>query len=226
MRIDLHVHSIYSRHWFFGYDSLNTPKEMIKAAIKRSLNGLAITDHNTVKGSLVAKRIAKKYKDFIIITGSEIKTKDGEVTALGIKENVPLGLSLEETIEKIHDLGGIAIAPHPFGKYFFRKCVGEKAVNADAIEVFNSTLTNNANKRALILAQKFKKPKTAGSDAHSIREVGNAGIICNSNPIEDILKGKVKIFGKYTSLIDIAYLTARKFIRSAEWRISRSRGYF
>jgi len=226
MRIDCHAHTIYSKHWFWGFDSLNTPEEMIKAAIKKGLDGLAITDHNTVKGSLIAKKIAKKYKDFVIITGSEIKTIDGEVTALGIKEDVPLGLSIEQTIEKIHDLGGIATVPHPFGKYFFRKCAGEKAVKADAIEVFNSTLTDVANKKALILAEKFKKSKTAGSDAHSIREVGNGGIICDSDPIEAILKGKVKIFGRYTPLINIAYLTARKFIRSAEWRILRTKSKY
>jgi predicted metal-dependent phosphoesterase TrpH len=220
MLIDCHCHTIYSKHFFWGFDALNTPEEMIKAAIKKGLNGLAITDHNNVKGSLIAKKIAKKYKNFIIITGSEIKTKSGEIIGLGIKENVPMSLSLDETIEKIHDLGGIVIAPHPFGKYLFRKCVGYKAVKADAVEVFNSTLTNFANKKALILSEKFKLGKTAGSDAHSTREVGNAGIIVDSNPLECILKNKMKIFGKQTSLIEIAYRTSKKFIRSAEWRIS------
>jgi predicted metal-dependent phosphoesterase TrpH len=196
---------------------------MIKAAIKKGLNGLAVTDHNDVKGSLVAKKISKKYKDFKIITGAEIKTMSGEITGLGIKENIPMFLSLDEAIEKIHDLGGIAIAPHPFGKYFFRKCVGENAVKADAIEVFNSTLTSMANNKALILARKIKKHKTAGSDAHSVNEVGNAGIICNNDPLEDIIKNRVKIFGKKTPIIDIAYLISRKFTRSLEWRVLRTR---
>ena len=226
MLIDCHCHTIYSKHWFWGFDALNTPEEMIKAAIKNGLNGLAITDHNDVKGSLIAKKIAKKYKGFTIITGSEIKTKAGEITGLGIKENVPMFLSLEETIEKIHDLGGIATAPHPFGKYFFRKCVGNDAAKADAIEVFNSTLTKFANKKALILSEKFKTGKTAGSDTHSIKEVGNAGIDCNGDPIEDIIKDRVKIFGIKTPLINTAYLISRKFIRSAEWRLSKTRSKY
>ena len=221
--IDCHCHTIYSKHWLWGFDSLNTPEEMIKAAIKKDLNGLAITDHNNVKGSLVAKKIAKRYKDFELITGAEIKTLSGEIIGLGIKENVPMLLSIDETIEKIHDLGGIAIAPHPFGKFFFRKCVENNAVKADAIEVYNSTLTKLANTRALILSKKFKKSITAGSDAHSIKEVGNAGIIFNNNPLEDIIKNKVKIFGRKTSLIDTAYLISRKFIRSAEWRLTSKR---
>ena len=224
MRIDTHVHTIYSKHWFWGYDSINTPEEMIKAAIKKGLDGLAITDHNTVKGSLVGKKIAKKYKNFIIITGSEIRTISGEVLGLKIKEDVPMNLSLEETIEKIHDLGGIASIPHPFGKYFFKKPGIKNPLNADAIEVYNSKLRNSSNKKALELAKKFKRAITAGSDAHSVKTVGNAGIICNDDPIEDILKKRVKIFGKRTSLIDMTNLIAKKFLRSIEWRISRKRG--
>jgi predicted metal-dependent phosphoesterase TrpH len=199
---------------------------MIKVAIKRGLSGVAITDHDAVKGSLIVKKIAKSYKNFIVITGSEIKTKLGDFIALGIKEDVPRNLNLEETIEKIHDLGGIGIAPHPFGRYIFRKCVKNNAVKADAIEVFNSSLTNIQNKRALQLARNFRKPMTAGSDAHCTKEVGNAGIICNGNPIEDILKGKTEIFGKRTSLTDSAYLISRKFIRSIEWRISKTRSKY
>ena len=196
---------------------------MIKVAIKRGLDGLAIVDHNNVKGSLAAKKIAKGYK-FTIINGSEITTKSGDLIALGIKENVPIFLTLEEAIEKIHDLGGIAIAPHPFGRYLLRKCIGNEAIKTDAIEVFNSTLTKPANNKALVLSERFKTGKSAGSDAHSTREVGNAGIVCNSDPLEAIVKNKVKIFGRKTSLVDSAYLISRKFIRSVEWRLKRNRG--
>jgi len=222
MKIDCHCHTIYSKHPFWGYDALNTPLEMIKAAMKKDIDGLAITDHNTVKGSLIAKKIAKRF-DFFIITGCEIRTKEGEIIALDIKENVPINLSVEETVEKIHDLGGIATAPHPFGNYIFRKCAGRNGLRADALEVYNSTLTKRQNNKALDLAKLFKKSMTAGSDAHSARVVGDAGIIVNGNPIEDILKNRVKIFGKQTPILEIANTTIRKFIRSAEWRIMRNK---
>ena len=223
MKIDCHCHTVYSKHWFWGFDALNTPLEMIKAAIKKGLNGLAITDHNTVRGGLVAKKIAKRFKSFTIIIGSEIRTREGEIIGLDIKEDIPINLSIEETIEKIHDLGGIAIAPHPFGSYIFRKCAGKNAVKADAIEVYNSTLTKKQNNKAFDLSKKFKKSMTAGSDAHSAREVGNAGIIVNENPIDEILKNKVKIFGKHTSVLEIARRTSKKFIRSIDWRMSGKR---
>ena len=162
---------------------------------------MAITDHNNVKGSLAAKKIARSFKGFKIITGSEIKTVEGEVIGLGIKKDVPQGLSIDETVEKIHDLGGIAVAPHPFGSYIFRQCIREKAVKADAIEVYNASLLRSANRNALKLAKKFKKPQTAGSDAHGLREVGNGAIEFSGDPLEAIMKKRVKIITKKTTII-------------------------
>lgn len=188
MKIDCHCHTIYSKHFFWGFDALNTPLEMIKAAIKKGIDGLAVTDHNTVKGSLIAKKVAKRFKNFVIITGCEIRTKEGEIIGLDIKENIPMNLNIEETVEKIHDLGGIATAPHPFGNYIFRRCAGRNGLKADALEVYNSTLTKKQNNKALDMAKLFKKSMTAGSDAHSSREVGNAGIMTYGNLIDDILK--------------------------------------
>lgn len=222
MRWDLHCHTIYSKHLFWGFDALNKPREMVKAAIKKGLDGLAITDHNTIKGSLIAKNIAKRYKNFSVITGSEIKTLSGDLIALGIKNDIPKKLTLEETIEKIHDLGGIAIAPHPFGVYLFRRCVGKKAIKADAIEVFNASITNGANQKALDLAKRFRMPKTASSDAHWIKNIGDAGVICE-NPLEDIPKNRTKLFCNRTPYRDIAQLAIKKFKRSIKWRILRVR---
>ena len=219
LRIDMHVHTIYSKHWFWGHDSLNKPRELIKVAIKKGLNGLAITDHDSVKGSLVAKKVARSFKGFKIITGSEIKTLDGEVLGLGIKKDVTKLLGLDETIERIHDLGGIAVAPHPFGSYIFRQCLREKSVKADGIEVFNATLLKYANSQALDLANSFKKPMTAGSDAHGLRELGNGAIECSGDPLEAIMKKRVRIIAKKTTIRDILNLAARKYIRSIEWRI-------
>jgi predicted metal-dependent phosphoesterase TrpH len=224
LKIDCHCHTIYSKHWFWGFDALNTPEQMIRFAIKKGFDGLAIVDHNDVKGSLIAKKVARRYK-FTILTGAEIKTLSGDLIALGVKENIPMRLTVEETVDRIHDLGGVAIAPHPFGKYFFRTCLGDEASKADAVEVFNATLTSLANKRALILSQKFRKGRSAGSDAHSVKEVGNAGIICGDDPIEDIIKGRAKVFGQSTTLANISYLVARKFFRSIEWRLEGKRTF-
>lgn len=223
-KFDLHSHTTYSKHWFWGMDALNTPQQMVKAAIKKGIDGLAVTDHQTVKGSLVAKSFAKRCRDFTVITGSEIRTLAGDVVALGINEDVPDDLSLADTIEKIHALGGIAVAAHPFAKFIVRKCVGYEAKKLDAIEVFNAgSCKGFQNRKALEYANNFNKPKTAGSDAHCMRDVGRAGIICNAgtqgNVLDSIMKKKCSIFGNYTPYKDLAYLSIMKFFRSLKNRI-------
>ena len=221
MRFDLHTHTTYSRHHILGCDAINTPREMVKAAVKKGLSGIAVTDHQVVKGSLVAKEFAKKYKkDFKVITGLEIKTQSGDILALGVKKNIPDNLTIENTVEKINNLGGLSIAAHPYGEFGLRTCVKDEAVKADAIEVFNaSSCRGFQNKKAKELAKKYKKPIAAGSDAHYWKIIGNAGILCNGNPLEAIRKKKVKIFGHYTPLKDIAVVGVKKTIRSIKWKL-------
>lgn len=225
MKFDTHCHSIYSKHWFWGVDALNTPREIVKTAVKKGLDGIAITDHQTVKGGLIGKKVARTIdKDFIVIPGIEIRTKSGDIVGLDVKENIPDKLSVEEVVEKIHDLGGIAVAVHPFAEFIFRRCVGEESLKADAIEVFNAgSSRRGTDKKARKLAERFKKPITAGSDAHWHKSIGNAGVICDSDLIDDILKRKVKIFGRYTSYIHLSYMICRKFARSIKWGILKTK---
>jgi len=59
LKIDLHVHSMYS------FDSFMSVDKIIKLAKKKDLNGIAIVDHNNIKGGMEGKKINKN-KDFII----------------------------------------------------------------------------------------------------------------------------------------------------------------
>jgi predicted metal-dependent phosphoesterase TrpH len=198
----MHVHTTYS-------DGLNTPEEMVKAAIKKGLDGLAVTDHDNVDGSLRAEKFAKNLKnDFKIITGTEIRSAKGDILAYGIRENVKPMMSVEETVERIHDLGGIAVAAHPFQLLSVKQGIGEDAIKTDAVEILNSgNVLMRLNKRSEELAKKYNMPVSAGSDSHCILSVGNAGIICDSNPIEAIMKKKVRIFGGRMPYLIMVYST-------------------
>ena len=92
LKLDLHIHSQYSE------DAIGTVKEIKKSVQKKGLHGMAITDHNSVKGGLMAKKIATK--DFIIIPGMEISTKDGHLLALNVTKDIDRGLPVEETDRK------------------------------------------------------------------------------------------------------------------------------
>jgi len=155
LKIDLHVHTFYS------FDSLITPKELVFYAKKRGLDGVAITDHDRIDGAL---KIAKE-TDFLIVSGIEISSLNGHIIGLDLDESVPPELSVDETLERIHEAGGIAIACHPV--VFFKESLkGHINSRFDAIEVINSSAFpfNYSVKRSQKLASNLGLPRVAGSD--------------------------------------------------------------
>lgn len=164
MRFDLHVHSSYSD----GHDDVKT---ILKAAKKKGLDGISITDHDTLSGSIAAKRAVKDLKlDMVVLPGVEVTTNKGHLLALGVEEAPKRGLSPEETADHAHDQGGITIVPHPY--HPFRHAIG-RIPRCDAVEVYNSKhLFGIANARARLGAKKYNLPMVAGSDSHFAATVG------------------------------------------------------
>lgn len=174
-------------------------KEIVKIAIKRGLDGIAITDHNTIKGGMEAKKY--KTADLEIIVGSEILTENGEIIGLFLNEEINSN-DLKGVIQEIKDQDGIIVIPHPFDEMrhssFFPEEEDKKFINA--IEAFNSRcLFQKYNESAYEFAKKHKLAITAGSDAHFINEIGNAGIITEKEDIRGAIKNSdINIFGKRT----------------------------
>ena len=196
MKIDLHVHSCYSD------DANNSVEELIKTAVKKGLDGIAITDHNSTEGGLKGFGIAKKMKDFAVIPGIEISSADGHIIGLNVKENIPKKLTAEETVERINSFGGIPVLPHP---YRMLSGLGEKNIKGfSGVEVFNSKSPVWENKKAEKLAEKMGAGETGGSDAHSLNEIGYGVTEFNVNSfrIDDLLqeigKKRTKGYGVLT----------------------------
>ncbi|MGC8995081.1 MAG: PHP domain-containing protein [Thermoplasmata archaeon] len=184
MKADIHIHSIYSN------DGKLTVEEIIKIMEKSGFDLIAITDHNSFKAH------QKSYNSRIkILKGIEVSSCCGHILALNVSEEIKRGMSIEETIEKIHDLGGIAIAAHP---YRFWSGLGEentRKYNFDAIEVLNGRSFKKDNEKAKRLADELDKPMTAGSDAHLENEFGRVWMEYESDILDDILKRKVRLNG-------------------------------
>ncbi|OGS41242.1 MAG: metal-dependent phosphoesterase [Euryarchaeota archaeon RBG_13_31_8] len=168
IKLDLHIHSQYSE------DGIGSPKEIIKVLLKKGLQGMAITDHNNVEGGLQAKKVAPK--DFIVIPGVEISTNKGHIIALDIKENIKKKLSVEETIEKIIDIGGVPTVPHLFRSMSGIKVNILKEIHQkiSAIEVFNSCSDLKTNLKTIKIAKNFNLGGVGGSDSHIPEYVGFA----------------------------------------------------
>lgn len=164
MRFDLHVHSNCSD----GRDSVET---ILRAALRRGLFGLSITDHDTLRGSEKAMKIIREEGlDLVLIPGAEVTTSEGHLLCLGIEELPPRGLSPEETADLVRGQGGITIVPHPY--HPFRHAIG-RIPDCDAVEVYNSKhLFGIANARARMGARRRHLPMVAGSDSHFAATVG------------------------------------------------------
>lgn len=192
VKIDLHIHTCYS------HDALTTPKEIIYFAKARGLDGVAITDHDTLKGYF---KLANEKHDFLVIPGVEVTTQQGHIIALNVTQLIPHGLSVQETIERIHNAGGIAIASHISG--LKKGAIKASFSNFDAIEVINSSafpLTFSKWWNAKV-AKAYNLPWTAGSDAHSALLLGSAYTVVNEaesidDVVEFIKKGETKVFSK------------------------------
>jgi predicted metal-dependent phosphoesterase TrpH len=192
IKIDLHVHTHYSR------DSLITPEELVVYAKKAGLDGVAITDHDRLDGAL---KIARE-TDFFIVPGMEISSSNGHVVALNVQEVIPKGLDADETVDRIHRAGGIAVACHPvtFFKGSLRKHVSSKF---DAVEVINASSFpfNYSVKNAQKIASRLGIPRVAGSDAHYPPEIGYAYTLVDASSnvdevVRSIHKGSCQPFGR------------------------------
>jgi len=198
MEFDLHIHSKYS------FDSISEPQKILKIAMKKGLNGVAITDHDTIKGGIKASKTATK--DFFVIIGTEIGTESGDILGLFLNEEIKSRSALE-VIDEIKEQGGIAVLPHPYKRT--DKIKEEIIRKIDAIEGFNARGEQPdsffRNKMAKKLASSRGIPMTAGSDAHFYFEIGRGRCSIDAvSDIEDIrkaiLRGKTKITGEISPL--------------------------
>ncbi len=183
LRIDLHIHTEFS------HDSKTTLREAVKYAKKRSLDGIAICDHNTIKGAL---KLAERVKEFVVIIGEEVSTSNGHILALNIVNPIPKGLTPYETVELIHEEGGLAVMAHPVTPI---KGTSWRRLNPktsyDAVEVINSNSFPFFISKLLAerYAERRRIPKVAGSDSHLPWTIGKAYTEVESTPeVESILK--------------------------------------
>jgi hypothetical protein len=171
LSVELHAHSALS------YDGRDPVDLLLEQAAAVGLDALAVTDHDEIDASLEAADLAADY-GLVGIPGVEVTTAAGHLLALGVEELVPSGRPFDETLDRIRDLGGVAVVPHPFQKS--RHGVAphvsrDQLASADAIETYNSRLlTGIANRRAERFADRRGLPTTAGSDAHIAEMVGQA----------------------------------------------------
>ena len=175
LRADFHSHSNYSR------DSVIGPQAFVDNCVRKGVTCIAVTDHDEIEGAFVIEKLARERADgkLKVVIGEEVKTAEGEIIGLFLKELVQRGLSPEDTIDAIHAQGGLAVIPHPYD-IFRRSVLTDEAIErvktrVDAIEGFNCrNILARHDEKARDTAAGVDKPITLGTDSHSPWEMGAA----------------------------------------------------
>ena len=197
LKVDLHIHTKYS------IDSYNSLDGVINRCLELGINCIAVCDHGTAEGAIKLKAIAP----FTVIIAEEILTPDGEIMGMFLKETIPSGISVAETISQIRAQGGLVCIPHPFDRFrptaIKNDVLLEIADQIDIIEVFNArTIPFQNMNHSRDFAREHNLLQGAGSDAHTLSEIGNAYVeIPEFNGRDDFIKSLAqgRICGKRTN---------------------------
>ena len=173
LKADLHIHTEYSMDCQMHLDKI------IERCQELGINCIAVADHGTAEGALKMQEIAP----FQVIVAEEIMTTEGEIMGMFLKETIKSEkdsrLTPEEAVARIREQGGLVNIPHPFetirGSALKDWAIDDIAKDVDIIEVLNSRSPFAANtEKAKAFAEKHGIPGSAGSDAHTLSEIGNA----------------------------------------------------
>ena len=168
VRVDMHLHTARS------FDCSSDPIAVLETALARGIDRICVTDHDRIATALALR---DRYPDRVIV-GEEVKTAERvDVIGLFLHEEIPKGTPAVETCDRIHDQGGLVYVPHPFaaGKGGGGRILSLIEDRVDAVEAFNARIhLQRLNDLAVAWAHERGLPLGAGSDAHTLGEVGRA----------------------------------------------------
>lgn len=188
MKVDLHCHTEAS------WDCITPLAAVLPRLLTQGIAVQAITDHNEIwaaeelRASAEALRAAGEAAPTIIV-GEEVSSKEGEIIGLFLEERVPRDLSAEETVRRIKEQGGLVLLPHGFDPVNFKRLrpavLAKLASAIDIVEVFNARISKPRwNEAAGLWADERGVLKSAGSDAHTLADIGVAWVETPERPVE------------------------------------------
>jgi predicted metal-dependent phosphoesterase TrpH len=167
MFIDTHLH-VYP----YSSDSFMSLEELVAQAKKIGLNGICITDHESMEVRKAAQKISQE-EDFLIIVGAEFLTDEGDMTVFGVAQLPAQKVSAQDLVDLVNEQGGVAISAHPFRQN--NRGMGQKIKRVHGlhgVEAFNGSTPLHHNLQAYHLGTELKLAALGGSDAHTLQQVG------------------------------------------------------
>jgi len=182
MLIDLHVHSLHTRGCAL------TPREVVRRAREVGLDGVVVTDLNTLDG-LEEIRAAGREEGLLALCGVEVATDRGHylcffpdparVPAPAQMFGSAMPWPVRSVLAQVRELGGAVVAAHPYDKNVDHPG-GDVVFTLDglaAIEGLNARRRGPANDLAIEAADHMNLPCTGASGAHELADIGKAATL-------------------------------------------------
>lgn len=164
-RVDLHVHTAAS------FDCSADPGLVAQRCQALGLAPIVLTDHDTVAAATSLRR--RGFAD--VLVGQEITTRDGELIGLFLQSGIEPGAPATDTAGRIKAQGGLVYLPHPLDparRSLSAETIDRLVNEIDIVEVFNGRSTPDVNDSAAELCRHLGSVPGAGSDAHTLEELG------------------------------------------------------
>ncbi|MDV2989309.1 MAG: PHP domain-containing protein [Dehalogenimonas sp.] len=219
IKVDLHIHTFYSP------DANTTFEELTDRCRVLGLGAIAIADHGTVEGALDYIKTGPPVK---VIVAEEILTPHGEIMGMFLKETIPSGFSVDETIKAIREQDGLVCIPHPFDPVrssALDSRVLEQLAEAHKVDILETVNARYVFNSSIRQARKFAESQRllpgAGSDAHSAEEIGSVYLeMADFNNKAQFLEAlrKARIYGRNRSPFVHVSSIARKIKKNITGR--------
>ena len=206
LKFDFHIHSSYS------FDSILDPAKILEISSRKGLDGIAVTDHNSIRGGLETRDLNRS--SLVVMVGSEIRTEWGDIVCLFLEKEI-ITRKFLEVVDEVRKQKGIMILAHPFWKHTLSE---ELLSNIDLVEAFNSRISPKLNSKGEKLALERDLPQVAGSDAHLPWEIGKGitGFEVSSLPLDlkqMILMEKRNLIKVQSNPVDVLITQGIKMLR-------------
>jgi predicted metal-dependent phosphoesterase TrpH len=220
--VDMHFHSYHSD----GYD----PIPAIANQARLLDIGIAVTDHNEIRGALELAN----HTDLLTIPGIEVTSVEGShlliyfytprdlehfyrhtvLPAMGADVMSSTALEVESIIEAARQYPSVVVLPHPYStaytgihnSYFTDERLGAIYEMVDGVEVINAENMNKWNLKSTVLGFNLGRGITGGSDGHRLAQMGKSVTLaeCPSTRtdfLDDLKAGLTKVVGKEIHLL-------------------------
>ena len=167
MLIDMHLHALPH-----STDSFLTLEEIVALAKQRGLDGICLTDHNSMGGREFAEEYSRRI-GFPIFVGVEYYSLWGDITAWGIDFFPAERIEAQTFIDQVNAAGGFCVSCHPFrnnNRGFEHHLRDARGLHG--VEVLNGSADMEANRTALRYCRELGLKAIGASDSHVPQQVG------------------------------------------------------